>query len=157
VVWSFAAMLAIGFFVWGSATAEHGFTSAQRRHAYEVMREAVMYLPFLLVTSIIVLAAAMTDAVSEPNDILPIGHRYALTVGIAGYYLTNATIAWRLGGHGRDIRRWVVPAALLPVAVVLPMAWIAPAWAAVIAAAVVCSAMVGLGRLNDRRRVPAKA
>jgi low temperature requirement protein LtrA len=149
-----AAMLATGFFVWGSAIAEHGFASAQGRGAYEIMREAVMYLPFVLVSSVIVLAAALTEAVSEPTHVLPSGHRYALALGIAGYYLTNAAITWRLGGDVRDILRWVVPSTVLPIAVVLPIAWIAPAWAAVAAGALVCAGMVGLGRLNDRRRAP---
>jgi low temperature requirement protein LtrA len=147
-----ASMLATGFFLWGSSLAEHGFVGAQGRGAYETMREAVMYLPFVLVTAVIVLAAALTEAVVEPTDVLPAGHRYGLAVGIAGYYLTNAAISWRLGGDTRDILRWALPSTVLPIAVVLPIASVTPAWAAVACGAAVCAAMVGLGKLNDRRR-----
>jgi low temperature requirement protein LtrA len=151
-----ASILAIGFFHWGSATAEEGFTGAQGRGAYEIMREAVMYLPFVLVSSVIVLAAALTEAVSEPTHVLPTGHRYGLSVGIAGYYLANAAIAWRLGGDGRDILRWAIPSVVLAAGVVLPVAAIAPAWAAVAAGAVLCAAIIGLGRLNNRRATLAR-
>jgi low temperature requirement protein LtrA len=152
-----AAMLATGFFLWGSASAEHGFVGAQGRGAYETMREAVMYLPFVLVTAVIVLAAALTEAVFEPTHFLPVGHRYGLAVGIAGYYLMNAVTAWRLGGDGRDILRWAIPSTVLPIALVLPIASVAPAWAAVAVGAIVCAAMVGLGKLNDHRRALASA
>jgi hypothetical protein len=67
------------------------------------MREAIMYLPFVLVSCVIVLAAALTEAVAEPRHQLPTGHRYGLTAGLAGYYLTNAAMARRLGGNFRDI------------------------------------------------------
>jgi low temperature requirement protein LtrA len=162
-----AAMLAISFFRWGSVTAEQGFAAAQARvaqspgvqsrSAQEIMREVVLYLPFLLVSSATVLAAAATEAVFEPGHTLPTGHQYALAVGIAGYYLTNAAIARRLGGDTHDILRWVVPSVLLPLVIVLPLAAVAPAWLAVIAGALVTMAMVGLGKLNDRRRSRASA
>jgi hypothetical protein len=60
-------MLAIGFFHWGSAIAERGFAAAQSRGAREVLRDVVLYLPFLLVSSAAILAAAATEAVFEPE------------------------------------------------------------------------------------------
>jgi low temperature requirement protein LtrA len=147
-----AAMLAIGFFRWGAVLAEHGFAAAQSRGAAEALREVVLYLPFVLVSSVVVIAAACAEAVYEPDHVLPAGLRPGLAVGIAIYYLTNAAISLRLGGDPRDIRRWLTPAVLAPLLLVLPLAYIAPAWAAVAAAALVTSAMVGLGKVNDRRR-----
>jgi hypothetical protein len=76
----FAAMLVTEFFVWGSATAEHGFASALGRGAYEIMREAVPGTDGAVVrhtrsanrafrsrSSVIVVVAALTEAVSEPT------------------------------------------------------------------------------------------
>jgi hypothetical protein len=152
-----AAMLAIGFFHWSSAIAERGFAAAQSRGAREVLRDVVLYLPFLLVSSAAILAAAATEAVFEPEHTLPTGHRYGLAVGIAGYFLTNAVITRRLGGDARDILRWGVPSVLLALLVVLPLAAVAPAWTAVTAGALVTLAIIGLGKLNDRRQVGAAA
>lgn len=148
-----AAMLAIGFFRWGSVAAEEGIVAAQSRRALEVMREAVLYLPFVLVSAVTVVAAALAEAVAEPVRHLPVGQRFGLALGLTGYYLVNAAIAGRLGGDLRDIRRWVILDALLPIVVVLPVAAVAPAWVAAIVAAVATGLVVALGKLNDRRRV----
>jgi hypothetical protein len=48
--------------------------------------------------------------------------------------------------------RWAIPSVLLPLVIVLPVAAAAPAWVAVLSAAAVTGALVGLGKLNDRRR-----
>jgi low temperature requirement protein LtrA len=157
-----AAMLAIGFFHWGAAVAEHGILSAQSRvqtgqsqTAREIMREAVLYLPFILVSAITIVAAALTEAVAEPTHHLPAGHRYGLAVGLAAYYLTNGLITWRLGGAG--ILRWLVPQVVLALVVVLPVAAVAPAWLAVTVAAVVCGLIVLIGKYNDRRLAAASS
>ncbi len=149
-----AAMLAVGFFNWGAETAEHGIAGAQSRGAEEIMRETVLYLPFVLISSVTVLAAALAEAVAEPGHTLPAGHRYALTFGIIGYYLTNAAISRRLGANGTDLLRWVVPAVLLPLLIVLPLAYASPAWVAALAAGAVTAAMVALANLNARRPRP---
>jgi low temperature requirement protein LtrA len=135
-----SAMLATSFFRWGAAIAEHGFAGAQDRGAYETMRETVMYLPFALVSAVVVVAAALTQSVAEPTHVLPAGHRYGLAVGLATYYLTNAVVTWRLGGAVREIRRWLIPSLLLPLVVVGLVATFAAAWVATLTAAAVTTA-----------------
>jgi low temperature requirement protein LtrA len=152
-----AAMLAIGFFRWGSVTAASGIAAAQSRGAREVLRDVVLYLPFLAVSSAAIAAAAATEAVFEPEHTLPTGHRYGLAVGIAGYFLTNTVITRRLGSSTHDFVRWSLVSVLLPLLAILPLAAVAPAWVAVAAGALVAMVIIGLAKFVDHRRAVADA
>lgn len=138
------ATLAISFFRWSIGMAELRIGEVQTRSvraARAALRDSVMYLPFLLITAIIMLAAALGTAISDPEHKLPSGGIVALVTGIAGFYAVNGLISWRLGTALRTIPRWAVPAILLPLLVVLPLSTVVSSWVAATIAALSTLAM----------------
>lgn len=108
------AFLARAFFRWGAPTAEVGLLRAQRSHAFAVMRDVTLYLPFLLVTALTLIAAAIGSAVERGNEALELPVRVLLAVGIGGFYLANALVGVRLGRPLGRILQLLVPGLVLP-------------------------------------------
>ncbi|WP_212824192.1 low temperature requirement protein A [Catellatospora sp. TT07R-123] len=150
------ALLAITFFRWSTPSAERGFARAQALGARANMREAVLYLPFLLVSAITVLAAALGTAVAEPDHHLPSGSMAGLVGGIVGYYAVTGAIAQRLGESWRSLLRWLPASLLLPAAVLVPAGLLLPAWAATLTAAAVVLALFAMSKLTEGKAVPAQ-
>ncbi|MDI1466055.1 low temperature requirement protein A [Catellatospora sp. KI3] len=145
------AVLAITFFRWSTPSAERGFVRAQALGARANMREAVLYLPFLLVSAVTALAAALGTAVAEPGHHLPLGSVVGLVAGIGGYHAVSGLIAQRLGESWRSVLRWVLPSIVLPVAVVTPAALLLPGWTATLVAAAVVLALFTASKLTEQR------
>ncbi|MET1020535.1 MAG: low temperature requirement protein A [Microterricola sp.] len=108
------AFLARAFFRWGAPTAEVGLLRAQRSHSFGVLRDVTMYLPFLLVTALTLIAAAIGSAVERGNEALELPVRVLLAVGIGGFYLANALVGVRLGRPLGRIMQLLVPGLALP-------------------------------------------
>ncbi|WP_033825047.1 low temperature requirement protein A [Kitasatospora sp. MBT63] len=147
------AELALIFFYWGTANAARGLDRAQAGGATRAVRDTVMYLPFLLVSGITVIAAALGTAVAEPDHHLPTGACWALCGGVLAFYTANAAIALRYGDTARTVLGWYLPCVLLTLGALLPAALLLPAWAAVACAAAVVFALAKISRyLGGRSR-----
>lgn len=143
------AVLAVIFFQYSTASAERGIARAQSRDARSSLREAVMFLPFVLISGITMLAAALGTAVDEPSHHLPLGTVVGLVSGLVIYYAISAVFEWRLGGTWRAMAPWLAPGLLAPLIVLLPLAFVLPAWGTAVAAAIVALGLL----VNDTFRV----
>ncbi|WP_203911687.1 low temperature requirement protein A [Rhizocola hellebori] len=148
------ALLAVTFFRWSTPSAERGFAAAQAQDARSNMREAVMYFPFLLISSITMLAAALGTAVAEPDHHLPAGSVAGLVGGIAGYYAISGLIAQRLGESWHSLLRWLPAGLLLPLIVLIPAGLLLPGWAATLSAGAVVLALFISSKLTKPRVSP---
>ncbi|BFV59758.1 low temperature requirement protein A [Kitasatospora sp. CMC57] len=148
-----AAELALIFFTWGTGSAARGLTRAQSGHAVRAIRDTVMYLPFVLVSGITVIAAALGTAVAEPDHPLPAGARWALCGGVLAFYTANAAISLRYGDAPGTVVRWYVPCLVLTPGVLLPAALHLPAWGAVGCAAGLVLLLAKLSALSRGRTV----
>ncbi|MEV4616893.1 low temperature requirement protein A [Kitasatospora sp. NPDC049258] len=145
------AELAMIFFVWGTAHAAAGLDRAQAGGSTRAIRDTVMYLPFVLIAGITVIAAALGTAVAEPDHHLPSGSCWALCGGVLAFYTANAAIALRYGDGGRVVLRWYGPCVVLTLGALLPAALLLPAWAAVACAAAVVFVLAKISRLRRFR------
>ncbi|MFI5528221.1 low temperature requirement protein A [Kitasatospora sp. NPDC051853] len=146
------AELAMIFFTWGTENAAQGLTRAQSGHATRAMRDTVMYLPFVLVSGITVIAAALGTAVDEPDHVLPAGARWALCGGVLAFYTANAAISMRYGDGVRRVLAWYLPCLVLTGGLLLPASVLLPAWAAVACAAALVFLLAKLSRHHIRAR-----
>ena len=147
------ALLAITFFLWSTSAAQHWIGQAQQHDERARMRDTVMYLPFLLIYTITILAAALGTAVDEPDHHLPAGSVIGLTAGVVGYYLTSGLFSRRLGNSWRSMASWLLPGILAPLAILPPAALLLPAWAAALTtAAVVFGLFAGSKLVTHRAR-----
>ncbi|MFJ1702250.1 low temperature requirement protein A [Kitasatospora sp. NPDC088346] len=146
------AELAMVFFLWGTGHAARGLDRAQAGGATRAIRDTVMYLPFVLVSGITVIAAALGTAVAEPDHHLPSGSCWALCGGVLAFYTANAAIAMRYGDGVRTVLGWYVPCVVLVLGGLLPAALLLPAWAAVTCAAAVVFALAKISGYRVRRR-----
>jgi len=148
------AVLAATFFVWGTSGARRGLGRAQSSGATWAIRDAVMYLPFLLIAGLTVLSAALGTAVEQPDVVLPLGGRWALCGGILAFHTANAAISLRYGDTLRTVLHWYLPSPALTLTVLVPAAVLLPAWGAVTVAA---GQIVVLAELARRRPAPRPA
>ena len=108
------ALLARAFFRWGVPGTEAGLAAAQRARSYSALRDVVMYLPFLLIVGLTLVAASVGIAVAEMGAPLDVGTRTLLAAGIAVFYIANAIVGLRLGRRLSRIVTLLVPGVLLP-------------------------------------------
>ncbi|MER5642279.1 low temperature requirement protein A [Kitasatospora sp. NPDC002227] len=146
------AELAMIFFVWGTANAARGLERAMGSGATGAVRDTVMYLPFVLVSGITVIAAALGTAVAEPNHHLPVGARWALCGGVLAFYTANAAISLRYGDGVGTVARWYVPCLVLTPAALLTACVTLPAWGAVAVAAGLVFLLAKLSKWGRRRQ-----
>ncbi|MFI6445766.1 low temperature requirement protein A [Kitasatospora sp. NPDC050543] len=145
------AELAMIFFLWGTENAARGLDRARSAGATRAIRDTVMYLPFLLVSGITVIAAGLGTAVAEPLHVLPAGARWALAGGVIAFYTANAAISLRYGDGVRTVLRWYVPYLVVTGGVLVPAALLLDAWAAVAVTAGVILLLAKLSRWKALR------
>lgn len=138
------ALLARAFFRWGAPNTERGLASVRATESFGALRDVVMYLPFLLLAGLTLLAAAIGIAVHGGDAPLGLAARILLASGIAAFYLSNALVGLRLGRRRSLVVALVVPAIVLPVTAGLLSAGM-PGWATL---ALVASALVLLDLLS---------
>jgi low temperature requirement protein LtrA len=134
------AYLARAFFRWGVPTTEAGLAAARSAQSYGAMRDVVMYLPFLVVTALTLIAAAVGFAAENGSEPLSFEARTLLGLGIGAFYLANAIGGLRLGRPVRGILQLLVPGLLLPGLACFLSANLA-AWATVALAAAAVAAL----------------
>jgi len=108
------ALLARAFFRWGAPSAEQGLTTVRATGSFGALRDVAMYLPFLLIAGLTLIAAAIGVAVHDPDASLGLAPRLLLACGIGAFYLSNALIGVRLGRPLSFIVALLVPALILP-------------------------------------------
>jgi low temperature requirement protein LtrA len=108
------ALLARAFFRWGAPSAEQGLTTVRATESFGALRDVAMYLPFLLIAGLTLIAAAIGVAVHDPDASLGLAPRLLLACGIGAFYLSNALIGVRLGRPLSFIVALLVPALILP-------------------------------------------
>jgi low temperature requirement protein LtrA len=113
------ALLAWAFFTYSTDTAERSWRRLHASGNLGALRDTVMYLPFFLVSSIVLLAAGLGTAVADPTEPMPPGASVAVAGGIAVFYGTNALIVLRYRERLRAVVRWAVLGVVLPLALLV--------------------------------------
>ncbi|MFI6908394.1 low temperature requirement protein A [Nonomuraea sp. NPDC050394] len=139
--------LATIFYLWGAPGTARGLRRAHHTAATRRIRDAIMYLPFVQVAGITVLAAALDTTVTEPLHTLPPGARAALCGGLLAYTTAAAVLDLRYGTRPRTTLRWYLPS-LATTALLIPATTVLPAWSAVTVAAALLILLITLGRLR---------
>jgi low temperature requirement protein LtrA len=141
------AGLAWGMFLFGIDAMREGLERLLARDDARGIVETVAFLPFLLVAGVMMLAGAVSLAITGPMDALPPAAAVSLGLGVMLFYGTNAIISLRYGTSWRSVLPWAVPAIVVPAgigaaALLLPAIWSVAAMAATI---------VGIVLLSERR------
>ena len=120
-----------------------------RRNTSRGIVTTFAFLPYALVSGIMLLSGAVSFAIAEPDAVLPPAVAAAFGGGVALFYATNATIALRYGTPWRRVLPWAAPAVLLPAAVGAA-ALVLPAYLALGTMALVLVVIVTLSELRRR-------
>ncbi|GAB3046367.1 low temperature requirement protein A [Parafrigoribacterium mesophilum] len=108
------ALLARAFFRWGVPTAEAGLSAARSANSYGAMRDVIMYLPFILVAALTLIAASIGIAMEQAGAPLSFDARMLLAAGIGGFYLANALVGIRLGRPIASVATLAIPGLVVP-------------------------------------------
>lgn len=144
------AMLAWIFFGYATSAVERGLRRLQLRGSITGLRDAVMYLPFILIAGIVLFAAALGTAVADAGHHLPAGAAVSLAAGVSLFFLASAAESLRYGAPWRDVALWSPTGIALPW-VLVPLAGIVTAEWVVASAAVILAIVLVLNELNVRR------
>ncbi len=144
------AMLAWIYFGYATAAVERGLRGLQRRGSLEGLRDAVMYLPYLLIAGVVLFAAGIGTAVADAGHPLPMSAAVCLAGGVSLFFLASVAESLRYGAAWRDIAVWGPAGILLPWLIV-PAALVVNAEGVVTAMLVVLAALVALNDVNARR------
>jgi low temperature requirement protein LtrA len=152
-VLSFAtvSMLAWIFFGRASSSGTLGLRRLQQRGSVGGIRDTVMYLPFVLVAGVTLVAAALGTAVADAGHGLPGGAAVCLSAGVSLFFVASAAESLRYGTTVRDLVIWAPAGIALPW-VILPLAGYLPAEGVVAASAVIVAMLVALTEINARRK-----
>jgi low temperature requirement protein LtrA len=134
-------MLALSFFVYGVNRLEEGLVRLRISRNSRALRDTVMYLPYVLVVGVTMVAAGFSTGVTHPNHPFAVGAAITLGGGIGLFYLTNAIVAVRFGEGVRSVLPWAIPGVLVA-AVLIPLGVVLPALFTVCLAFVATGAMV---------------
>jgi low temperature requirement protein LtrA len=144
------ALLARAFFAAGAPSAEAGLVAAQSRGSFGVMRDVIMYFPFLLVAGLTLIAASIGIAVAHGESALELDARIVLAVGVAAFYLANAFVGLRLRRPLGPLLVLAISGILLPTAACL-LTGALPGWATLASVALAVLLLDRLGRYLGRR------
>ena len=144
------SMLAWIYFGYATAAVESGLRELKQRGSVGALRDAVMYLPFLLVAGITLFASALGTAVAEGGHLLPQGAAVCLGAGISLFFVASAAEALRYGSPWRSVVLWGPAGILLPW-VLVPLSAQSSAEAVVAATAAIIAVLLALNAINARR------
>ncbi|GAA3771540.1 hypothetical protein GCM10022240_24550 [Microbacterium kribbense] len=147
---STVALLAWIFFGHAVIGVERGLHRLQQAGSLSGLRDTVMYLPYLLVAGIVMLAAALGTAVADAAARLPLGVTLRLAAGIALFFVAAGAESLRYGAPWRDVVGWA-PAGLVLPWLCVPLARLVPAWGVVAGALLVVAALTVLLTRNATR------
>lgn len=151
-LFGFAAVAILAWIYFGYATAavERGLRGLQRRGSLAGLRDAVMYLPFLLIAGIVLFAAGIGTAVADAGEPLALPAAVCLSGGVSLFFVASVAESLRYGTSWVDIAMWGPAGIVLPWLVVAA-AVIVPAVGAVAAMVVVLVILLALNDINTRR------
>ena len=144
------SLLAWVFFRYASGSAEAGLRRLQSAGRIGALRDAVMYLPFILIAGIALFASGLGTAVAEAGHTLASGAAVCIAGGIVLFYLASVAESLRYGVPWRDVVRWGIVGVVLPW-VIVPLATVVSAEAVVAAVVLLIVVMIGLAEANRRR------
>jgi low temperature requirement protein LtrA len=147
------ALLARAFFAAGAPSAEAGLVAAQSKGSFGVMRDVIMYFPFLIVTGLTLIAAAIGIAVAHGEAPLELDARVVLAVGVAAFYAANAFVGLRLRRPLGPLLTLAIPGLLLP-AVACLLTGSLPGWATLASVALAVLLLDRIGWYLGRRPRP---
>jgi low temperature requirement protein LtrA len=144
------SMLAWIFFGYATAAVERGVRRLQLRGSVGGLRDAVMYLPYLLIAGIALFAAGLGTAVADAGHLLPIGAAVCLGTGISLFFVASVAESLRYGAPWSDVALWgpagiVLPWLLAPLSTAVEAEWV------VAACVVLLGLLVALNEINARR------
>ena len=144
------SLLAWVFFRYASGSAEAGLRRLQSAGRIGALRDAVMYLPFILIAGIALFASGLGTAVAEAGHTLAPGAAVCIAGGIVLFYLASVAESLRYGVPWRDVVTWGIAGVVLPW-VIVPLATVVHAEAVVAAVVLLIVVMIGLAEANLRR------
>ena len=144
------SLLAWVFFRYASGSAEAGLRRLQSAGRIGALRDAVMYLPFILVAGIALFASGLGTAVAEAGHPLAPGAAVCIAGGIVLFYLASVAESLRYGVPWRDVVTWGIAGVVLPW-VIVPLATVVHAEAVVAVVVLLIVVMIGLAEANLRR------
>ena len=144
------AVLARAFFAAGAPSAEAGLVSAQRAGSFGVMRDVIMYFPFLIVTGLTLIAASIGISVAHGEAPLELDARIVLAVGVIAFYTANALVGLRLHRPLGPLFALAIPGILLPAAACL-LTGALPGWATLASVALAVVLLDRIGAYLGRR------
>ena len=115
------SLLAWVFFRYASGSAEAGLRRLQSAGRIGALRDAVMYLPFILIAGIALFASGLGTAVAEAGHTLAPGAAVCIAGGIVLFYLASVAESLRYGVPWRDVVTWGIAGVVLPW-VIVPLA-----------------------------------
>lgn len=144
------SMLAGIYFGYATPAVERGLRRLQLQGSVSGLRDAVMYLPFLLVAGVTLFASGLGTAVAEAGHELPTGAAVCLSAGISLFFVASAAESVRFGAPWRRVMVWGPAGILLPW-VVVPLAVQVTAEVVVVASAAIVGLVFALTVVNARR------
>lgn len=148
-----AAGLAWASFLFGIDLMREGLEHLAARGDSRGIVTTFAFLPYALVSGIMLLSGAVSFAVAAPDAVLPPAIAVAFGGGVMLFYGTNAAIGLRYGTPWRALAPWAVPALVLAAASGA-LALVQPAFVAL--AAMALSIAVIVTRSELRRRAAAR-
>jgi low temperature requirement protein LtrA len=145
------AFLAWGFFVAGGTAIEDGLARLSGSGNITGVLDTVLFLPYLLVFGVTMLAAGLSTVVADPVAPLSIGAAVCLDAGVALFHLTIAIVSLRYGAPLRVVAPWAIPGTVLPLAV-LTLAGTAAGFVSLTLVTVVIVLVVVIAWIDRRRR-----
>lgn len=142
--------LALSFFLYSADALRLGLEGLVESGQVYTIRDAVAFLPFLLIVGVTMIAGAVSVAIHQPQHALPVASAISLGGGVALFFITNAVISLRFGASVARVLRWAIPAIGLPL-VLIPAAIALNSELATITAAVVVFFVVASAALSARR------
>ncbi|RZS66271.1 low temperature requirement protein LtrA [Agromyces ramosus] len=144
------SLLAWVFFRYASGSAEAGLRMLQSTGRIGALRDAVMYLPFILIAGIALFASGLGSAVAEAGHHLAPGAAVCMAGGIFLFYLASVAESLRYGVPWREVVTWGSAGLVLPW-VILPLAAVVHAEAVVAAVVLLIVLMIGIAEVNRHR------
>jgi low temperature requirement protein LtrA len=144
------SMLAGIYFGYATPAVEAGLRRLQVQGSVSGLRDAVMYLPFLLVAGVTLFAAGLGTAVAEAGHPLPTGAAVCLGAGVSLFFVASAAESVRFGAPWPRVMVWGPAGILLPW-VVVPLSAQVNAEVVVAASASIVALLLALTAVNARR------
>ncbi|MEO6115392.1 MAG: low temperature requirement protein A, partial [Pseudolysinimonas sp.] len=107
--------LAWTYFIHSAPAFEAGLAALLKARDIIALRDVGMFLPFVLVAGVTMIAAGLATAVEHPESRLSLGALIALFGGLAGFFVAVGLVGIRMHRATRRLIPWMILGAALPV------------------------------------------